>query len=42
MKLYYEYAKKSGIKSVVKTILKYHGLEYTTLNKFEQFYNENL
>jgi hypothetical protein len=38
MRSYYEYAKKNNIRSVIKTILKYHGLEYTTLNKFEQFY----
>jgi len=36
---YYEYAKKNNIKSVVKTILLYHGLDrITTVNKFERFY----
>jgi len=36
---YYEYAKRNGIKSVVKTILMYHGLDkITTVNKFERFY----
>jgi len=35
---YYEYAKKHNIKSVVKTILLYHDLNITTVNKFERFY----
>jgi hypothetical protein len=35
---YYEYAKKNNIKSVVKTILMYHNLNITTVNKFERFY----
>jgi len=36
---YYEYAKKHNIRSVVKTILLYHGLDkITTVNKFERFY----